>query len=237
MPIIRLVPRLLVAALPLLLAACAHSPIDDPDDPLEPLNRATYAFNTQLDHYIARPAAKGYRAALPKEIQDGFRNFFDNLTYPTVIINDALQGKLSQSGWDTTRFLMNTTFGLAGFLDPASMVGLDKHDEDFGQTLGYWGVGAGWYLMIPLLGPSTNRDLVGRIGNTLTNPLIFAPASVSIPTTGLSFVQTRAQLLGVDSIIDQQFDPYVFVRSAYLQHRENLIYDGHPPKEDYDTGD
>ncbi|MGH8457186.1 MAG: MlaA family lipoprotein [Stenotrophobium sp.] len=223
--------------LPLLLCACAHSPVDDPSDPLETVNRATYAFNMQLDHYVAQPAARGYRAALPDEVQQGFHNFFANLTYPTVIINDALQGKLRQTGWDATRFLMNTTFGLAGFFDPAAMVGLEKHDEDFGQTLGYWGVGAGWYLMIPFLGPSDNRDLVGRVGNTLTNPMIFAPSAVSIPTTVLSFVQTRSELLGAESLIEQQFDPYVFVRSAYLQQRQNLIYDGNPPKEDYDTGE
>jgi phospholipid-binding lipoprotein MlaA len=237
MSVLRSLPSLLAITLPLLLAACAHSPIDDPDDPLETVNRATYAFNNTLDHYVARPAAKGYRAALPQEIQNGIRNFFDNLTYPTVIINDALQGKVKQSGLDLTRFLVNTTFGIAGFLDPASMTGLDKHDEDFGQTLGYWGVGPGWYLMVPFLGPSDNRDLVGRIGNAFTNPMLFTPSSVSIPTTALSFVQTRAQLLGADSIIEQQFDPYVFVRSAYLQHRQNLVYDGHPPKEDYDLGE
>lgn len=237
MPTLQLLPRLLITALPLLLAACAHSPIDDPDDPLETVNRATYAFNNTLDHYVARPAAKGYRAVLPQEIQNGFRNFFDNLTYPTVIINDALQGKVKQSGLDLTRFLVNTTFGIAGFLDPASMTGLSKHDEDFGQTLGYWGVGPGWYLMVPFMGPADNRDLVGRVANAFTNPMLFAPSSVSIPTTALSFVQTRAQLLGADSIIEQQFDPYVFVRSAYLQHRQNLVYDGHPPKEDYDLGE
>jgi phospholipid-binding lipoprotein MlaA len=220
------------------LGACAHSPVDEPSDPLEPVNRAVYGFNMQLDHYFARPAAKGYTFAVPEEFRTGVRNFFSNLTYPTVIINDALQGKFKQSGLDFTRFLMNSTFGLVGFLDPATMVGLEKHDEDFGQTFGYWGVGPGWYLMLPFFGPTDNRDITGRALGYATDPLTYINSlAFSVSMTGLSTIKTRADLLSVDSVLEQQFDPYLFVRSAFLQHRQNQVYDGNPPREDYGLDD
>ncbi len=233
-------PRGLTLLASIMLSACAHSPIDEPSDPLEPVNRKIYSFNMTLDHYVAKPVAKGYNYSVPQEIRTGVSNFYQNLTYPTVIINDALQGKFKQSGLDTTRFLMNTTFGLLGFFDPASMVGLEKHDEDFGQTFGYWGVGPGWYLMLPFFGPSDNRDLTGRIIGYATDPITYVSSTeTSIAMTGLSVVKTRADLLSVDSVLEQQFDPYLFVRSAFLQHRQNQVYDGNPPHEDYglDDGD
>ncbi|TXH04340.1 MAG: VacJ family lipoprotein [Nevskiaceae bacterium] len=233
----KLSKRLALVLSCLALGACAHSPVSDPSDPLEPVNRVMFSFNEKLDHYVAKPAAQGYNAALPEEFRTGLHNFFTNLTYPTVIVNDALQGKLKQSGLDTTRFLMNTVIGLGGFLDPATMVGLERNDEDFGQTLGVWGVGQGWYLMLPLLGPSTNRDLVGRVGSAVTNPLTYTTSEISIPTEGVSIVDTRAQLLGSEGILDQQLDRYIFVRSAYLQHRQSLVYDGNPPREKLDFGD
>jgi phospholipid-binding lipoprotein MlaA len=231
-----ILPRGLMLMASIALGACAHSPVDEPSDPLEPVNRAVYGFNEQLDNYVAKPVAKGYNV-LPEEIRTGVRNFLRNLSYPTVIVNDALQGKIKQSGLDTTRFVLNSTFGLVGFLDPATMVGLERHDEDFGQTLGYWGVGPGWYLMIPFLGPSSNRDLVGRVGSAVTSPMTYAGTGVSVPVTGLSFVDTRAQLLGVEGVLEQQLDRYVFVRSAYLQRRQSLVYDGNPPREEIDYGD
>jgi phospholipid-binding lipoprotein MlaA len=230
--------RGLVLLASITLGACAHSPIDEPSDPLEPVNRAVYSFNMQLDRYVAKPVAKGYNYAVPQDIRTGVSNFFQNLTYPTVIINDALQGKFKQSGLDTTRFLMNTTFGLAGFLDPATLVGLEKHDEDFGQTFGYWGLGPGWYLMLPFFGPSDNRDLTGRIFGIATDPITYiSNTEVSIAVTGLSVVKTRAELLSVDSVLEQQFDQYLFVRSAFLQHRQNQVYDGNPPRENYELDD
>lgn len=220
------------------LGACAHSPIDEPSDPLEPANRAIYSFNMKLDHYVAKPVAKGYNYAVPEEIRVGVSNFFQNLTYPTVIINDALQGKFKQSGLDTTRFLMNSTFGIAGFLDPATLVGLEKHDEDFGQTFGYWGAGPGWYLMLPFFGPSDNRDLTGRVIGIATDPVTYiSSTNASIAVTGISVVKTRSDLLSVDSVLEQQFDQYLFVRSAFLQHRQNQVYDGNPPREDYGLDD
>ncbi|TXI82298.1 MAG: VacJ family lipoprotein [Cupriavidus sp.] len=222
----------------LALGACAHSPVDDPSDPLEPVNRKIYSFNMTLDRYVAKPVAKGYTYSVPEEIRIGISNFYHNLTYPTVIVNDALQGKFKQSGLDTTRFLMNLTFGLGGLLDPASMVGLEKHDEDFGQTFGYWGVGPGWYLMLPFFGPSDNRDLVGRVVGIATDPTTYiADTNTTLVVTGVSVVKTRADLLSVDSVLEQQFDPYLFVRSAFLQRRQSQVYDGNPPREDYGLDD
>lgn len=236
--IFNFLPRSVMLLVSITLGACAHSPIDEPSDPLEPVNRAVYGFNMKLDRYVAKPAAKGYQFAVPEELRTGVSNFFQNLTYPTVIVNDVLQGKFKQSGLDTTRFLMNTTFGLLGFLDPATLVGLEKHDEDFGQTFGYWGVGPGWYLMLPFFGPSNNRDLTGRVFAYATDPLTYVNnTEVSLGATGLNVVKTRADLLSVDSVLEQQFDPYLFVRSAFLQHRQNQVYDGNPPREDYGLDD
>ncbi len=229
--------RILLLCVVSLLGACAHSPVDDPQDPLEGMNRAIYGFNEAADRFVARPAAKGYTKIVPDPVRHGIGNFFSNLTYPTVIVNAALQGKFAQAGLDTTRFLMNTTFGLAGFLDPATMVGLERNDEDFGQTLGRWGVGPGWYLMIPILGPATNRDLVGRVGSAATNPLTYVESEVSMPLAVLSAVESRAQLLGTEAILEQQFDRYAFIRGIYLQRRQNLVYDGNPPKEEIDYGE
>jgi len=224
----------LIAVTALMLAGCAHSPSYDPQDPLEPVNRKVYAFNEKVDKYVAKPLAQGYVAATPPEVRTGVHNFLDNLTYPRVIANDLLQAKFKQAGRDTTRFLMNTTFGLAGFLDPATMVGLEDNSEDFGQTLGHWGVGQGWFLMLPFLGPTTNRDLVGTGGDYFTNPLQYADTSdrVDLGYQGMRLVDLRASLLGTEGILREQFDPYVFVRGLYLQRRQSQVYDGNPPPED-----
>ena len=221
-------------ALSLVLAGCAHSPVNDPSDPFEGFNRGVFSFNTSLDDYVLRPVTKGYVFVTPDVAQTGVSNFFSNLTYPTVIVNDLLQGKVVQHFSDVGRFLFNTVVGLGGLVDAAGMIGLDKHDEDFGQTLGYWGVGNGAFLMLPLLGPSTNRDFVGRIGNAATNPLTYVDFEISVPLTALAVVDARAQLLSADSVLEQQLDRYIFVRNAYLQRRESLVYDGHPPKEHLD---
>jgi phospholipid-binding lipoprotein MlaA len=229
--------RPLWLALSCLLGACAHSPVDDPQDPLEPLNRASFAFNQKLDKYVARPVARAYVHVLPAPMRTGVDNFLKNLASPTVVINDALQGKFVQARDDTGRFLLNSTFGLAGFLDPATLVGLERHDEDFGQTFGFWGIGQGWYLMLPLLGPSTNRDLVGRVAGAGTSVNWYLPTEDSLPLTAADILNTRSQLLGSEHLLDEQFDPYLFVRGAYLQRRQNLVYDGNPPKEQIDWGD
>lgn len=215
-----------------LLCACAHSPTYDPQDPLEKVNRAVYGFNVTADKYALRPVARVYADYLPSPVRTGVGNFLSNLSYPTVIVNDLLQGKLKQAGRDTGRFLMNSTFGLAGLLDPATMVGLTRNDEDFGQTLGKWGVGPGWYLMLPLLGPTTNRDFIGTLGDAVTEPSSYVKVETRVVLLAADVIDTRADLLSVDSVLAQQFDPYIFVRSAYLQNRRSLVHDGNPPPED-----
>lgn len=226
-------PHASLLGLALLLGACAHSPTYDPADPLESINRPIYRFNEVLDDYVAQPVAKVYVAVTPRPVQIGVTNFFDNLTYPTVILNDLLQAKFRQAGADTARFTVNTFAGFVGVLDVATHVGLPAHNEDFGQTLGHWGVGQGWYLMLPILGPATNRDFVGRIGDAYTYPPNYAEAEVAFGLGLLNAVQVRASLLGTESILDQQFDRYAFVRSLYLQRRESLVHDGNPPPEDF----
>jgi len=217
-----------------LLQGCAHTPPDDPSDPLESLNRPIFTFNTKADKYVLRPVAHGYVDVVPALAREGVKNFFANLAYPKVIVNDVLQAKFLQSGEDLTRFVVNSVWGIGGLVDVGSRVGLDAHDEDFGQTLGYWGVGTGWYLMLPLLGPSDNRDLVGYGADTVTSPMFYVPGHYDAPKYGveaLGLVNLRANLLGTESLLESQFDPYVFVRTAYLQHRQSLVYDGNPPQE------
>lgn len=226
--------RLALLASLLGLGACAHSPADEPRDPLEKVNRAVYAFNNTADQYVLRPVAKGYVYITPNVVRRGVSNFFDNLFYPTTIVNDLLQAKFVQGASDTGRLLINTTAGLAGLIDVATEVGLEKHDEDFGQTLGYWGVGEGWFLMIPLLGPSDNRDLIGRLGDSATNLTFYLPGRYDVykySANALNLINIRANLLPTDDLIKQQFDPYLFIRTAYLQRRQNLVYDGDPPPE------
>lgn len=225
-----------VAALAALLLAggCAHLPADDPADPLEPVNRKIYAFNEKADQYVLRPVARGYEKALPAFARDRVRNFFDNLFYPTVIVNDLLQLKGPLLAQDLCRFVINSTFGIAGLFDVAAHGGLPKNSEDFGQTLGYWGVGEGWYLMLPLLGPSNNRDLIGRAGDSFTSPLFYTRSTEWGFGLGVvDAVSDRADLLKADRLLEQQLDRYVFVRTIYLQVRQNKVYDGNPPKEDY----
>lgn len=218
----------------MLVCGCAHSPTYAPHDPLEPVNRAVYTFNDAADRWVLQPVASGYVKVVPVEVRATVTRFFGNLFYPTVIVNDALQGKFVQAGRDSGRFLLNTTFGLGGLLDPATRIGLTANREDFGQTFAVWGIGDGWFLMLPFIGPSTNRDLVGRGAGMFTNPLSYAESEFAVPLTALDVVDTRAQLLGTERILAQQFDPYAFVRSAYLQRRRGLIYDGNPPPEEDD---
>lgn len=226
---------LLLAAL--LAGGCAHAPAEDPADPLEPVNRAIYGFNETADRYVLRPVAKGYEAAVPDLVQAGIGNFFSNLFYPTTLVNDLLQLKFQMFAQDFSRFVLNTTFGLGGFVDVATRGGLPENDEDFGQTLGHWGVGEGWYLMLPLLGPSDNRDLIGRVGDAFTNPVNYGDGEANYVLSAVHAVDRRADLLDADRFLAQQLDRYVFVRTIYLQLRQNKVYDGQPPAEDYGFDD
>jgi len=218
------------------LGGCAHHPPDEPSDPLEPMNRVIFKVNDKADQYVLHPVAKGYVAITPALVRRGISNFFSNLGEPRTIVNDLLQAKFLHGASDLGRFLLNSTAGLAGFIDVATPAGLEKHDEDFGQTLGYWGVGEGWFLMLPFLGPSDNRDLVGSGADIFTSPTYYLPGRYDLPnyliSYGLYFINLRANLLPSDSLMESQFDTYLFIRTAYLEHRQALVYDGNPPPED-----
>lgn len=211
--------------------APANDTIENPD-PWEGFNRAMYAFNDGLDDYILKPVAKGYKFILPEIIRTGIANFFSNLFEPTVMINNLLQGKFLQAVSDTGRFLVNTTFGLAGVIDVATHMELEKHDEDFGQTLGVWGVGDGPFVIWPFLGPKNLRDTVGWTGDWITSPITHVrPVSVSWGAWTLEKIDTRANFLGAKDVLEEAAsgDPYIFLREAYKQQRRYKIYDGDPP--------
>jgi phospholipid-binding lipoprotein MlaA len=167
-------------------------------------------------------------------VRTGVRNFFLNLEEPVTIVNDVLQGKFLQAGKDTTRFLINSTLGLAGLIDIASDLNLAKHDEDFGQTFAVWGIGSGPHIELPFLGPSNLRDGIGLVGEIVyLDPIDDAVRSKTEYTLKLvELIDLRAQFLGTEKVLDQQLDPYLFVRDGYRQRRRNLIYDGNPPLED-----
>jgi phospholipid-binding lipoprotein MlaA len=196
-------------------------------DPLEPINRQIYKLNDVLDRYALRPVAKGYNKVTPEPARIGISNFFDNITYPVTIINDFLQGKIAQGFSDTGRFLVNSTIGLLGFVDVATDAGLPRHDEDFGQTFAKWGAPAGPYIVVPFFGPRTVRSGIGDLANVQVNPLIqYNNTSIRDKLLILWTIETRASLVGPDELVREAFDPYLFVRDAYLQNREYLINDG-----------
>lgn len=222
----------LVLVLCLLIGSCATVSAPDERDPWESFNRSIYSFNDTFDKAIARPVAEAYQFVLPDFIETGISNFFSNIGDVVVIVNDLLQFKFQQAGQDFSRLVFNTTFGLLGFIDVASEMDLPKHDEDFGQTLATWGVGDGAYLVLPFLGPSTVRDTAG-LGVDLfyLDPVIFTEDDeVRWGMIALRAVDKRADLLEATRIMEKSgIDPYVFMRNAYFQVRENQIYDGNPP--------
>ncbi len=226
--------RLAIIILVLVVSGCAHTPSYDPADPLEPVNRGIYKFNSVADKYVLRPAAVGYEFIVPGFARTGVNNFFANLFYPVTILNQFLQGKVGDGFADLGRLVINTTLGIGGLIDVAGYWGLPRHHEDFGQTFGKWGVGQGWYLMLPLLGPSSNRDFVGMVADAPLSPLYHYEGSseVLLGLSALDAVQSRAQLLAADKLLEDQLDVYVFIRSAYLQRRWASIHDGKPPSED-----
>lgn len=234
-----LAPAVLVSV----LAGCAGTPQTTPQrayDPLEGANREVYGFNEGLDRYVLAPAARGWTAITNEPVRRGVDNFFDNLAYPGIMLNDLLQGKIGYAFADTARFVFNTTLGLAGFLDPASRMGLPDRTEDFGQTLGTYGVDSGAYLVIPGLGPSSTRDVTRYPVAYYTNVLTYtALNTVTLGgLTALNFVNTRAQLEGAVRLRNEAaLDPYAFTRSSYLQYRRNLVYDGNPPEKEDPYGD
>lgn len=197
-------------------------------DPWEGFNRRVFAFNEVMDKYVAKPLARGYQYVTPQDVDDSVSNFFSNLDDVLVVVNDIGQLKFGQALSDTGRFLVNSTVGFFGFFDVATHIGLPKHDEDFGQTLGYWGVGTGPYIILPVLGPSTLRDAVGE-GIELASG-ISSTSQISDNTAkdaGLFLTENidkRADLIASEGLITG--DRYVFIRSLYLQRREYLVNDG-----------
>jgi phospholipid-binding lipoprotein MlaA len=212
------------------VSACVTLPPNtqrSPQDPWESLNRGIYKFNDKVDRAIAKPVAKTYVRIVPHPIRTGVSNFFANLDTPTVMINDALQGKFRAAANDFGRFVLNSTIGLAGILDPATSAGLDKNNEDFGQTLGHWGVHPGPFLELPIFGPSDVRDASARVVDTYTDPRQYI--NDNYIRYGLylpSLVNTRAALLPLDETLKTVYDPYAFIRDAYLQRRAYLVSDG-----------
>ena len=220
-----------VAVSVFLLGGCAST--GNPRDPLEGLNRAVYTFNDGVDHLIVAPAAGIYRDLVPDFIRTGVSNFFANIADVLIALNSLLQGKLLNAVSDVGRVVVNTTAGLLGLFDVATELGLEKHNEDFGQTLGYWGIGSGPYLVLPFLGPSSLRDAVGLLGDWKTSPLTYVdPNRTRNQLYGAFFVSRRSELLEASKILETAaLDPYEFVRDGYLQRRCNLVYDGSPPDE------
>lgn len=214
------------------LTGCASS--HNPKDPLEPLNRGIYKLNDGLDRVILKPVAQAYSTVVPSPVQNGVHNFFSNLDDVVVTLNDLLQLKFSQAASDGGRFLINSTFGVLGLFNVADK--LEKHHEDFGQTLGYWGVGNGPYLMLPLLGPSTLRDGAGSLMDAVPNPINqIKPTRARNQTMVSKAIKGRAELLEQEKVMDDAIiDRYSFIRDAYLQHRESDVYDGNPPRKKYD---
>jgi len=207
-------------------------------DPFEPVNRQIYKFNDVADRFVVRPVAKGYQFITPDPVETGISNFFDNITYPVTIVNDFLQGKVRQGFSDTGRFLINTTLGLFGFFDVATPMGLPSHNEDFGQTFAKWGAPAGPYLVVPLFGPRTVRSGIGDLANIRVNPLVqYNNTSQRDKLLLLWTVEIRASLIGPDELVRDAFDPYLFVRDAYLQNREFLANDGDMKKLGIDDPD
>lgn len=227
---------LIVVAAGSVAGGCASSPtpgVESPDDPWEPSNRSIYGFNDTLDRATLKPIAKGYRKITPRFARQGVSNFMLNLGYPSVFINDFLQGKVRQGGADFARFLVNSTIGIAGFFDVATSMGLKENDEDFGQTLAVWGVPAGPYVMVPFFGPATVRDAPALIVD------YFLDMRNYIGSTGVQdkllivdIIDLRYRLLSVEDLISDAYDPYLTIRDAWLQRREYLIYDGDPPVDD-----
>lgn len=223
-------------ALAVLLGACAtRPPADDPEalaefretnDPFEPANRAMFEIHEVADRFVLQPVAEAYRDILPQPVRNGIRNALGNLRAPVILANDLMQGNFSRARITLGRFMVNSTLGLAGFLDVARDWGVPGHSEDFGQTLAVWGAGEGFYMFVPLLGPSSPRDLVGQGVDLAINPLTWLGQGAAVDAAGwtrlgLTVVDTREALLEpIDQLRATSLDPYSTLRSAYRQRRD-----------------
>lgn len=214
------------------LAGCATS--GNPKDPIEGYNRAMFSFNETVDKAVIKPVAQGYNYVTPQPVQTGVSNFFGNLADIWTSVNNLLQGKPGDALSDAGRVLINSTVGILGLFDVATPMGLEKHEEDFGQTLGRWGVGDGAYVVLPILGPRTVRDTVGLAADIYTDPVRDADAHRGYRNTAIALraIDTRADLLKAEDALEAAaLDKYAYVRDAYLQHRRSAIYDGNPPRQ------
>ncbi len=230
----RLRSVVLMVTLAGLLGGCATS--GNPKDPIEGFNRAMYGFNEAVDAAVIKPVAQGYDYVLPAPVRTGVTNFFGNIADLFIGVNNLLQGKPDQAVSDLGRVLINSTVGILGLFDVATPAGLEKHEEDFGQTFGRWGVGNGAYVVLPIFGPRTVRDTAGLMLDMAADPV----ANVNhVPTRNallaLRLVDTRADLLPADKVIEEAaLDKYSYVRDGYLQRRRSLVYDGNAPREALD---
>ncbi len=230
----KLINLLATCLLALLVTGCASQANKDP---LEGVNRGIYKFNDVADKAVFKPVAKGYKAVAPSPVRTGINNFFNNLRSITSILNNLLQFKFANAFSETGRFVINTTFGIAGFIDVAGMDNVPVHKEDFGQTLGHWGVGNGAYLVLPFLGPSTVRDTTGLVFDVATtDPITYTlnigQVRLHNQLRAAQFIDRRTELLDATDIVDEaSLDPYAFMRDAYLQNRASAVQDGLVPKD------
>ena len=213
------------------MAGCATLPQGKPapGDPFERMNRSIWTFDNALDHAVLRPVARGYVRYTPQPVRHSINSFMTNLTYSDTVINDFLQAQFDDGANDVARLVVNTVLGLGGLFDPASHMDLDRHDRDFGQTLGVWGLHRGPFLMLPFLGPSDMRDAFSLAADHYMEPYpyisdIYASWSAYV----VSKIDERSQLLNQDQLIDSAFDSYAFVRNAYLQEREFKVHGSRP---------
>ena len=219
----------------LMLTGCATS--QNPQDPLEKYNRAVFTFNDAVDRTVLKPTATAYKKTLPSFAQTGVNNFFGNLSDAWSAVNNLLQGKGQAGMGDVTRVAVNSTFGILGLLDIASEAGIPKHNEDFGQTLGTWGVPSGPYLMLPLLGPSTVRD-TAALPADMAGDIWGYKEPVNWRNIGkaVNIVDKRANLLDASNLLEEAaLDRYVFIRDGYMQRRQSQVYDGNVPRQQDET--
>lgn len=225
---------LLVGGLSSLILAGSVLAEENLHDPYEGFNRAMYSVNEVVDKVVAKPLGQAYDKTVPLPVKAGVGNFFANTGDLWIGVNSAMQGKFADAGVDAGRLLINSTLGIFGLFDVASELGLDKHDEDFGQTLAVWGVSDGGYVFWPIIGPRTVRDTVGWGVDTYADSVQYIrPVAVRNSATALRFVDIRASLLPADKVVEEAaLDKYAYVRDAYLQRRRNQIFDGRPPRLD-----